>query len=99
MPRPDPAAAPAPRAPAPAPAGGLLGRATGSLGDAGEPGFWVMTPLVPAPREGRVRLPGGPAVAVELRPYGGGGTLLSAAAMQALGVALTALPEIEILAP
>ncbi len=92
---------PAERAAAAAPAtgGSKLGRSAASLGDATESGFWVKSPLVKAPGKGRVVNPAnGKSANVDLQPLAGGGagSQLSLAAMQALGVALTDLPEIEI---
>lgn len=84
---------------APATGGGKLGTTIASLGDATESGFWVKTPLVSAPAKGRVVNPAnGKAANVDLQPLGGGasGSQLSLAAMQALGVSLTDLPEIEV---
>ncbi|MBA4492178.1 hypothetical protein H1S04_15720 [Paracoccus sp. S1E-3] len=84
---------------APASGGGKLGRTVASLGDATEGGFWVKTPLVKAPAKGRVVNPGnGKSANVDLQPLSGGGagSQLSLAAMQALGLSLTDLPEIEV---
>lgn len=84
---------------APATGGGKLGTTVASLGDATESGFWIKTPMVTAPGEGRVVNPAnGKSANVDLQPLGGGGSgsQLSLAAMQALGVSLTDLPEIEV---
>ena len=84
---------------APATGGGKLGTTIASLGDATESGFWVKTPLVPTPAKGRVVNPAnGKSANVDLQPLGGGasGSQLSLATMQALGVSLTDLPEIEV---
>lgn len=84
---------------APASGGGLLGTTVASLGDATEGGFWIKTPLVSAAGKGRVVNPAnGKSANVDLQPLGGGasGSQLSLAAMQALGVSLTELPEIEV---
>jgi len=75
----------------------FLGRTIASLGDISRPGLWAETPLVGTKRPGRLELPGGPSIEVELRPNGqalGAGTQLSLEAMQALGVSLTDLPEL-----
>jgi hypothetical protein len=83
---------------APAAGGTLLGTAVASLGSPAEQGFWLETPLVTAAGPGRVVLAGsGKSVQVELRPAGAAaGNRLSLAAMRALGVTLTDLPEIEV---
>lgn len=91
------AATAAPRAPE-----DLLGRTVASLGDPADPGFWAVTPLVSAPRQGRLVDPAtGFSVLVELRPRdaaAGAGTLVSLPALRALGVPLTALREIAVYA-
>ncbi|MFC4730494.1 hypothetical protein [Salipiger abyssi] len=77
----------------------LLGRSVASLGDPARPGFWVETPLVSAPTQGRVVAPGGKSARVELIPIEGpasGGSRLSLAAMRLIGVPLTDLPTVEI---
>lgn len=83
---------------APSAEGQALGKVVVSLGAPAEAGFWLETPLVAAPRPGRVVLPGsGAAVKVELRPAAqGSGSRLSLAAMRLLGVSLTDLPEVEV---
>lgn len=84
---------------APSTGGGKLGTTVASLGDATEAGFWIKTPLVTAPGKGRVVNPAnGKSANVDLQPLSGGGSgsQISLAAMQALGVALTDLPEIEV---
>jgi hypothetical protein len=75
-----------------------LGRTVASLGDPADPGFWALTPLVSQVRPGRLVDPRtGFSVMVELRPRdGGGGTEVSLPALRALGVPLTALPEIVV---
>ena len=83
----------------PASGGGKLGVTLASLGDATEGGFWIKTPLVKAGAKGRVVNPAnGKTANVDLQPLAGGGagSQLSLAAMQALGVSLTDLPEIEV---
>lgn len=79
---------------------GSLGRTVASLGNAAEPGLWLKTPLVAAEGPGQVRYPAtGLGVAVTLIPIDGpatGGSQLSLEAMQALGIALTDLAEIEV---
>lgn len=84
---------------APATGGGKLGSTVASLGDATEGGFWIKTPLVKAAAKGRVVNPAnGKSANVDLQPLAGGGagSQLSLAAMQALGVSLTDLPDIEV---
>lgn len=84
---------------APSSGGGKLGTTVASLGDATQSGFWIKTPLVSAPGKGRVVNPAnGKSANVDLQPLGGGGSgsQISLAAMQALGVALTDLPAIEV---
>lgn len=79
--------------------GQALGETVASLGSPADPGFWLRTPLVTAPRPGRVAVAGGGSVAVELRPSGGAvgsGSQLSLPAFRALGVPLTALPVLQV---
>ncbi len=75
-----------------------LGKAVVALGAPAEQGLWVQTALVSAPTKGRVTAANGQSLAVELRP-GTGGALMSLAAYQALGIALTDLPEITVYGP
>lgn len=82
---------------APAAAGRELGKVSVALGPPAEPGFWLKSTLVTAPGKGRVVTASGAAVAVDLLP-GTGGALLSLAAYRALGLDLTALPEVTVLA-
>ncbi len=84
---------------APSSGGGKLGTTVASLGDATQSGFWIKTPLVSAAGKGRVVNPAnGKSANVDLQPLGGGaaGSQISLAAMQALGVALTDLPTLEV---
>ena len=79
--------------------GGKLGSTVASLGDATEGGFWIKTPLAKAPAKGRVVNPAnGKSANVDLQPLSGGGagSQLSLAAMQALGLSLTDLPEVDV---
>lgn len=79
---------------------GVLGTTVASLGSVSEPGLWLKTPLVSAMQPGRVRLPGGSAIEVQLLPIEGAetaGSRISLAAMQALGVPLGDLPTLEVL--
>lgn len=79
---------------------GRLGTTVASLGDASQPGLWLRTPLVTAPGKGRVvNQATGKSVNVQLLPLGGAataGSLMSMSAMQALGVGLTDLPNVEV---
>lgn len=79
-----------------------LGRTIASLGAVGEQGFWLKTPLVLAGAEGRiVWADNGNAVNVTLIPKPGeatAGSQISLAAMRALGIPLTALPELIVFA-
>jgi len=78
-----------------------LGTTVASLGDPADPGLWAETPLVTAPRPGRLEDPAtGASVEVELRPSGGApgsGTRASLPALRALGVPLTGLPELRVI--
>lgn len=74
-----------------------LGRTTVALGSPAEQGFWLKSPLVSVPGKGRVVTAQGASVAVDLIP-GSGGSLLSLAAYRALGLSLTDLPEVTVLA-
>lgn len=81
-----------------APAGGAeLGRVVVSLGNPAEPGFWLRSALVNAPRPGTVRLASGATAQVDLLPLAGGGPQLSLAAYRALGLGLTDLPQVTVL--
>ncbi|WP_299625518.1 hypothetical protein [uncultured Tateyamaria sp.] len=85
---------------APVLADGALGRTIATLGNAGEPGLWLRTPLVPVESAGRVKDAGtGAEVSVTLIPIDGpatAGSRMSLQAMQALGVGLTDLVEIDV---
>lgn len=83
-----------------APAAGgerALGRTVVALGPPAEQGLWLSSALVTAVTPGRIETAAGKSLAVELRP-GTGGALLSLAAYQALGLALTELPEVQVFA-
>ncbi len=79
-----------------------LGRTIASLGDVADQGFWLKTPLVIAVTEGRVVwADDGTSVNVTLIPKQGeatAGSQISLAAMRALGIPLTALPELIVFA-
>lgn len=74
-----------------------LGRITVALGPPAEQGFWLKSALVTTPGKGRVVTASGGSVNVDLLPGTGGG-LLSLAAFRALGLDLTALPEVTVFA-
>lgn len=77
--------------------GTLLGRSTLSLGDPTETGFFVDTALVQDAVEGRVVDPTtGKYVIVTLRPQAGSGSRASLPVLQALGLPVTSLTEVEI---
>ncbi|MFN3845748.1 MAG: hypothetical protein ACK4RZ_07990 [Paracoccaceae bacterium] len=74
-----------------------LGKVAVSLGSPAEPGIWLRSALVKAPGKGRVVTASGQSVAVDLIP-GEGAAQLSLAAYVALGLSLTALPEVTVYA-
>ncbi|OWU83771.1 hypothetical protein ATO6_17730 [Oceanicola sp. 22II-s10i] len=79
-------------------AGGRLGVTIASLGNPGEQGLWLKTPLVRTNAKGRVAY-GGQSADVDLIPIPGepgAGSRMSLAAFQALGAPVTGLPEIEV---
>ncbi len=77
--------------------GNALGTTVASLGDAGQPGFWLETPLVDAPTTGRIRNPDtGRTVQVDLRPIEGGSSRISLAALRLLEAPLTELVTLEV---
>lgn len=82
------------------PTDGRIGTTVASLGDPGEDGFWVKTPLVSAPTSGRVvYVTSGRSVQVQLIPLdgpSGGGSQISLAAMRLLDAPLTGLPELVV---
>jgi hypothetical protein len=81
-----------------APAGGqVLGIVTVALGSPAEAGLWLKSALVSAPAKGRAVLPNGKGVNVDLLP-GSGGASLSLSAYRALGLGLTDLPQVQVLA-
>lgn len=94
---------PAERAAATAPrqGGQALGETLAGLGSPTEPGFWLQTGLVQNARPGRVEIPGGGSVSLELRPSGaapGAGSQISLAALRALEVPLTQLVSLRVFA-
>ncbi|MEJ6389512.1 hypothetical protein [Gymnodinialimonas ulvae] len=79
----------------------VRGFTVASLGDAAEPGLWIETPLVDRERIATVVAPNGTTVEVAARPSGGAqgsGSRLSLAAFQALGLDLTSLPTVTVIA-
>lgn len=77
---------------------GALGGTVVSLGSPAEPGFWLKTPLVAVPVDGRISH-GGKTVDVQLIPINGkasAGSRLSLKAMQALGIPLTELTKVQV---
>jgi len=97
----DAAAAAGDEAAAPAQATGNLGTTVASLGDPARPGLWLETPLVTVETRGRVEVANGNVAEVTLYPSGGlpgSGSRVSLAAMQALGLGLTELPTLTVIA-
>ncbi len=79
----------------------VRGFTVASLGDATIPGLWIETPLVDRERLATVIGPDGTTVQVTARPTGGdqgSGSRLSLAAFQALGINLTSLPTVTVVA-
>jgi hypothetical protein len=79
----------------------VRGFTVASLGDATIPGIWIETPLVDRERMATVVAPNGTTVEVAARPSGGergSGSRLSLAAFQALGLSLTSLPTVTVIA-
>lgn len=77
--------------------GQLLGVVDVALGSPAEQGLWLKSALVTAPVLGRAVLPSGQGVNVTLLPSTGGATL-SLSAYRALGLNLTDLPRLQVLA-
>ncbi|MFP7673342.1 hypothetical protein ACG74X_08300 [Marivita sp. S0852] len=77
-----------------------LGSTIVSLGDPARPGFWIETPLVSSPDEGRVVYgETGQSSQVTLIPIDGpetGGSRMSLSAMRLIGVPLTGLVEVQV---
>lgn len=79
----------------------VRGFSVASLGDATIPGLWIETPLVDRERLATIVAPNGTTVEVTARPSGGergSGSRLSLAAFQALGMNLTSLPTVTVIA-
>lgn len=84
---------------APSAGGRSLGSTVASLGNAADPGFWMETSLVSDPTMGRLVFPvNGKEVEVELRPYEGGSSRISLAALRLLEAPLTELVTLEVYA-
>ncbi len=83
---------------APKASGKRIGTTVISLGDPTDAGFWLKTALVSAPQEGRIELvESGKSVKVGLFPLSAkGGSQISLPAMRALGLELTAMPEVVV---
>jgi hypothetical protein len=76
-----------------------LGQTVASLGDPGEAGFWLKTPLVTSETAGRVQTASGASVNVKLLPLDGeasAGSQISLSAMRALGIGLTDLATLDV---
>ncbi|KAA2316196.1 hypothetical protein DL237_08080 [Pseudooceanicola sediminis] len=82
------------------PEGPSKGRTVATLGAAGEPGLWLKTPMVTSVQKGRITaIETGTTITAQLIPINGpetAGSRLSLMAMQALGVPLTGLIEIDV---
>jgi hypothetical protein len=78
-------------------AGQVLGTVTVALGSPAQQGLWLKSNLVAAPTQGRAVLANGAGVNVDLLPTDGGATL-SFSAYRALGLGLTDLPQVQVLA-
>jgi hypothetical protein len=80
---------------------GVLGITVASLGDPTDPGLWLETPLVSSQIAGRIVTDTAQTALVTLRPSGGAvgsGSRISLAAMQALGLGLTDLATLTVIA-
>lgn len=77
-----------------------LGETVASLGDPTKPGFWLETPLVSAPSQGRIHFAGsGKSAQVDLIPIDGpatAGSRISLAAMRLIDAPLTDLPTLQV---
>lgn len=79
--------------------GAFLGETIASLGDPGQPGFWLKTSLVEAETPGRIEAEGGAKLSVTLIPLSsdaGSGSEISLAAIRGLGLSLTDLPTLKV---
>ena len=79
--------------------GRFLGQTVASLGDPGQPGFWMMTPLVDKETPGRLEFPArGTSVDVTLMPSDGASSRVSLAALRLLEAPLGDLSELRVYA-
>lgn len=82
--------------------GRLLGETVASLGDPGQPGLWIRTPLTDVPGSGRIEYGAtGRSAVVQIIPSGGAagsGSQVSLAALRLLEAPLTDLPTIMVFA-
>ncbi len=88
-----------PPAEKPAPVAQGFGSTVASLGSVAEPGLWLKTPLVSSRQQGKVTAANGKTVEVTLIPIEGpasAGSRISLAALQALGLPITDLPELAV---
>jgi hypothetical protein len=77
--------------------GQVLGIVSVALGSPAQQGLWLSSNLVSAPSKGRAVLANGAGVNVDLLPSAGAATL-SFSAYRALGLSLTDLPQVQVLA-
>lgn len=77
-----------------------LGKTVASLGLIDETGFWLQTPLVQSPVDGRIiYLKTGTSINLRLLPNGqtaGSGSQISIAAMKVLGISIVDLVEVQV---
>jgi hypothetical protein len=78
-------------------AGRPLGAVTVALGSPAETGFWLKSSLVSAPTKGRAVLASGAGINVDLLPSAVPAQM-SLSAYRALGLGLTDLPQVQIVA-
>jgi len=82
---------------APVSGGRSLGTTVATLGNAADPGFWLETSLVTEIATGRLVNPvNGKEVEVQLRPFDGGSSRISLAALRLLEAPLTELVTLEV---
>lgn len=75
----------------------VLGKVSVAMGSPAQQGLWLKSSLVKAPAKGRAVLASGQGVLVDLLP-GTGGATLSLSAYRALGLKLTDLPQVQVIA-
>ncbi len=76
-----------------------FGTTVASLGNPGEAGIWIKTPLVSKRQKGKITAANGKEVVADLIPIDGpstAGSRMSLQAFQALGLSLTDLPEVAL---